>query len=62
MKHVGFRVSTKDATLQNTFSMATSKLTTPDGSYTVHINVNSKKDATVYVCAFLIVTDNATGA
>lgn len=61
LKHVGFRVSTKDPTLQNTFSMATSKLTTPDGTYTVHINVDAKRDQTVYVCAFLIVTD-ASGA
>ena len=61
MQSVGFRVSTKDPTLQETFSLSTSKLTTPDGSYTVHINVNSKKDTTVYVCAYLIVTNTATG-
>ena len=53
---VGFRVSTKDPTLQNMFSLATSKLTEPDGSYTVHINVNTKRDTPVYVCAYLIVT------
>lgn len=54
---VGFRVSTKDATLQTTFSTSTSKLTTADGSYTVHVNVNNKRDTNVYVCAYLTYAD-----
>lgn len=56
LRNVGFRVSTKDPTLQNTFSMATSKLKTSDGTYTVHINVDTKRDKTVYVCAVLVMT------
>ena len=58
---VGFRVSTKDPTLQTTFSTSTSKLTAPDGSYTLHVNVNTKRDIPVYICAYLTYTDD-TGA
>ena len=57
---VGFRVSTKDPTLQTTFSTSTSKLTTQDGAYTVHINVNTKRDKDVYVCAYLTYIENGT--
>lgn len=58
---VGFRVSTKDATLQNTFSTSTSKLKTADGSYTVHIKAAGKLNTKIYVCAYLTYTD-ANGA
>lgn len=61
LRNVGFRVSTKDPTLLEKFSMATSKLKTADGSYTVHINVNTKREQTVYVCACMVLTD-ASGA
>ena len=61
VEQVGFRVSRTDPTLQNNFSMATSKLKTDTGTYTVHVKVAGKEDAEVYVCAYLIVTNTATG-
>lgn len=61
VEQVGFRVSRVDPTLQNKFSMATSKLKTDTGTYTVHVKVAGKEDAEVYVCAYLTVTNTATG-